>query len=119
MNVSDAVRQRRSMNFFDPEFNMPEDHVTTLMEHAILSPTAFNIQNWRFVRVGDPAIRLQIRHAAWDQAQVTDSALLLVLCMDLMAWDKQPDRYWRNAPTGVAKNMVSRIHDLYANDPSL
>ncbi|MCK7576618.1 MAG: hypothetical protein MZV65_12425 [Chromatiales bacterium] len=38
------------------------------MEHAILAPTAFNIQNWRrFVRVTDPAQRKAIRAVAWDQ----------------------------------------------------
>ncbi len=49
---------------------MPEEHVSTLMEHVILAPTVFNIQNWRIVRVKDPKIRVQIRHAAWDQALV-------------------------------------------------
>ena len=68
MNISEAVRQRRSTNFFDPDFVMPEEYVCTLMEHVILAPTVFNIQNWRIVRVKDPKIRVQIRHAAWDQA---------------------------------------------------
>ena len=58
------------------------------MEHAILAPTAFNIQNWRFVRVTDPEQRKAIRAVAWDQAQVTDASELLVLCLDIKAGDE-------------------------------
>ena len=75
---------------------MPDETFRKLMEHAILAPTAFNIQNWRFVRVRDPERRKAIRAVAWDQAQVTDAAELLVLCFDTKAWAKEPERYWRN-----------------------
>ena len=85
MNVSEAVQKRRSVKWYDPDHRMPEDTFRTLMQQAILSPTAFNIQNWRFVRVTDPAARQKIRAAAWDQAQVTDASELLVLCFNTNA----------------------------------
>lgn len=119
MDVLEAVRTRRSMKFFDPEHDIPEEHVRTIMENAILSPTAFNIQNWRFVRVTDRKLREEIRLAAWGQPQVTDASLLLVLCMDLNAWDRDPARYWRTAPDFVRESMVSNIHDFYKNDPAM
>jgi len=62
------------------------------MEHAILSPTAFNIQNWRFVRVTDPEQCKAIRAVAWDQAHVTDASELLVLCFDNKAWERDPQQ---------------------------
>ena len=37
------------------------------MSLAVLSPTSFNMQNWRFVLVKDPETRKQLRAAAWDQ----------------------------------------------------
>ncbi|MGD8380156.1 MAG: nitroreductase family protein [Gammaproteobacteria bacterium] len=119
MEVFEAIETRRSIKFFDPEATMPEEHVRQLMEAAILSPTAFNIQNWRFVRVRDRQLREQIRQAAWGQRQVTDASLLLVLCMDLMAWNRDPQRYFRHAPPEVARSMVANIHDFYASDPAM
>jgi len=98
MQVSEAIQARRSIKWYDPEHVMPEATFRTLMEHAILTPTAFNIQNWRFVRVTDPAQCKAVRAAAWDQAQVTDASELLVLCFDNKAWQREPERYWRNAP---------------------
>jgi nitroreductase len=54
MNVREAVVSRRAIQWYDPNHKMPEETFTRLMEQALLAPTAFNIQNWRFVRVTDP-----------------------------------------------------------------
>ncbi len=89
------------------------------MRHVLLSPTAFNIQNWRFVAAQDPELRAEIRKAAWDQPQVTEASLLLILCMDLKSWDKSPERYWRNAPESVAASMVREIRHFYRDDDEL
>lgn len=119
MLVSEAVRTRRAIKWYDPDHKMPEATFVTLMEHAILSPTAFNIQNWRFVRVTDPAQRQAIRKVAWDQAQVTDASELLVLCFDNRAWSKDPARYWRLAPQEVQDFLVPAIDDYYNGKPGV
>jgi nitroreductase len=51
MNVTDAIVKRRSVKTFDPQHKMTEQEIAKLMSLAMLSPTAFNIQNWRFVVV--------------------------------------------------------------------
>lgn len=113
MNVSQAIETRRAIKAFDPGHAMPEDDIRRLMQFAILSPTAFNIQNWRFVLARDPALRREIRQVAWDQAQVTDASLLVVLCADLKAWDRDPARYWRNVPNEVREFLVPAIGQYY------
>lgn len=113
MDTLECIRQRRSVKHYDAAFEMPEQDVQQLLDLALLSPTSFNIQNWRFVLVRDPALRQQVRTAAWDQAQVTDASLLLVLCGDLEAWNKQPQRYWRTAPEEVRAQLVKMIGDFY------
>lgn len=119
MDVLEAIRTRRSARRFDPDHEMTADEVRTLMDHVLLSPTAFNIQNWRFVAVRDPELRAEIRKAAWGQKQVTESSLLLVFCMDLKSWAKQPERYWVNAPAQVSESMVREIRHFYRDDEQL
>ena len=119
MKVNEAVSARRAIKWYDTEHQMPEETFRTLMEHAILSPTAFNIQNWRFVRVTDPEQRKAIRAAAWDQAQVTDASELLVLCFDNKAWERDPQRYWRNAPQEVQDFLVPAIDAYYRDKPQV
>lgn len=114
MEVSRAIELRRAVKAFDPNHEMSEVEIDRLLSLAMLSPTAFNIQNWRFVRVSDPALRKEIRLAAWDQAQVTDASLLVVMCADLKAWEKEPRRYWVNAPQPAQDFIVPAIGQYYA-----
>ena len=113
MNTIAAIEARRAVKHYDADFEMPEQDAQELLRLAMLSPTAFNIQNWRFVRVQDPALRQEIRAVAWDQAQVTDASLFLVLCADLKSWAKEPQRYWRNAPAEVSELMVGATGGYY------
>jgi nitroreductase len=113
METLEAIAQRRAVKEFDPHHRMSEAEVEQLLSLAMLSPTAFNIQNWRFVVVRDPELRQQIRAVAWDQAQVTDASLFIVLCADLKAWSKHPERYWRDVPESVRNFVVPAIDSYY------
>jgi len=115
MNIKEAIAKRRSIKHFDPEHVMTDAEVDDLMTHVILSPTAFNIQHWRFIRVIDKDKRQQIQDASWGQSQVTEGSLLLVLCADLNAWEKQPQRYWQDAPQGVRDFLLPAIANYYTN----
>ena len=119
MNVSEAITRRRAIKWCDPEHRMSEETFRTLMEHALLAPTAFNIQNWRFVRVAAPEQRKAIRAVAWDQAQVTDASELLVLCFDRKAWEREPARYWRKAPQEVQDFLGPAIAQYYDGRPEV
>lgn len=113
MDTLEAIRKRRAVKHYDPEHRMTEEEIGHLMSLARLAPTAFNIQNWRFVLVRDPELRKQIRAVSWDQAQVTDASLLIVLCGDLKAWEKEPARYWSHAPQPVQDFLVPAIRQYY------
>lgn len=113
MNTFDAITQRRSVKHYDTSHRMSEEEIERLLSFAVLSPSAFNIQNWRFVVVRDVELRRQIRAVAWDQAQVTDASLFIVLCGDLRSWEKQPERYWRDAPVEVSNFLVPAIDSYY------
>lgn len=114
LSVSEAIQARRAVKGFDPNHKMSEQEIEKLLSLAVLSPTAFNIQNWRFLLLRDAEQRRRVRAVAWDQAQVTDASLLLVLCADLRAWDREPARYWRNVAKPVQDFMVPAIHEYYA-----
>lgn len=113
MKVPAAIQARRAVKNFDPDHKMTPKERENLLSLALLSPTAFNIQNWRFVVVDDPEQRRCIRKVSWGQAQVTDASLLIVLCADLKAWEKEPMRYWHSAPEPVRDFMVPAIHQYY------
>lgn len=114
MDTFEAIQSRRAVKHFDPNHFLSSEEESRLLALAQLSPTAFNIQNWRLLIVKDPTIREQIREASWGQAQVTDASLLIIICADLKAWDKSPERYWQNAPEAVRDYMVPAIKGYYS-----
>lgn len=119
MNVSTAIQDRRAEKVFDPALAISDEEIKELLQTAILSPTAFNLQNWRIVQVKDPALRQKIREVAWNQDKVTDASFLLVLCADLNAWSKDPARYWAGAPQMYQDMLIPAIDGYYRDKPQV
>lgn len=113
MDTRDAIRARRAVKHYDPDHEMTEDEINQLLHFALLAPTAFNIQNWRFVVVKNKELRRRIRKVAWDQAQVTDASFFIIMCADLKSWEREPKRYWKEAPQEVQEFIIPAI-DQYS-----
>jgi nitroreductase len=107
METIESIYQRRAIKHFDPEHRLTEAEETKLLEATIQAPTSFNIQHWRLVILRDPELRSKIRKELGnDQAQITDASLLVLFTADVMAWKKEPARYWANAPKEVSDLLV-------------
>jgi nitroreductase len=114
-----AIEQRRSVKHYDASFVMPEEDAKTLLQLAMLSPTSFNMQNWRFVWVQNAEKREALKAAAWGQAQVTDASIVLLLCANLNAATTNPERYWSLAPQAVQEMIVPMLGQFYTDNPTL
>lgn len=117
MDTLEAIRTRRAVRAYDPAHRLGAAEQRELLELAMLSPTAFNLQHWRFVVVEDAELRRQIRAVAWDQAQVTDASLLVLLCADLASWEKQAARVWQDAPQAVQDALLPAIDGIFRDQP--
>ena len=115
----EAIEKRRAVKHFDETHQFTDKEIERLLSLAMLSPTSFNIQNWRFLVAKDAELRKKIRSVSWDQAQVTDSSLLLILCADLKAGEKNPQRYWKNASKEVQDFIVPAIQKFYTGNERL
>lgn len=113
MDIATGIEARRAVKSFDPAHEMSDSEVERLLSLTALSPTAFNLQHWRFVVVSDPELRRQIRAAAWNQSQVTDCSLLVVLCADLKAWDRDPEGIFAELAPERREQIVAMIRDYY------
>lgn len=119
MDTLTAIETRRAVKHYQAGQTLPAEHLATLQRAAQLAPTSFNIQHTRIVRITDPAQRRRLRQAAWDQAQVTDAAELWVICADVQAWQKQPQRYWQQADDATQTIIVDMLTNFYAGKPQL
>jgi nitroreductase len=107
MQIKEAIHARRAIKHFDPDHKMTPTEEKELLETTIQAPTSFNIQHWRFVILRDPLLRAKVRKDFGnDQAQMTDASLLVLFTADTKAWQKNPERYWVNAPKEVSELLV-------------
>jgi len=116
MKVPDANQNRGAARHFDHNHKMPKKEREKLLSTALRALAPFNLQNWRFVIVDDPEQRKEIREASWNQAQVTDASMLIILCTDLKAWEKEPLHYWRSTSGLLQEFMFPALQQYYSID---
>lgn len=75
----DLIRARVSTSHFNPAFEIDDDLVADLIAYACEAPSAYNLQNWRFIAVKSPAGKEKLRSLSYGQQQVTDAAVVVIV----------------------------------------
>ncbi|MEM1504146.1 nitroreductase family protein [Domibacillus sp. 8LH] len=89
MSVKDILEKRRSVRHYDPNYNISSEMLTALIESASKSPNGNNIQATRYLVVDDPYLRDLLLPIAFNQQQVTEASVLIVVLGDYQAFEKE------------------------------
>lgn len=119
MTIEDAIQSRRAIKAYDPDFQLSREEKDELLRLALHAPSAFNLQHVRLVEVSDPALRAQIREVGWNQAQMTEASMLVVVCAKLDSWEADVRRVWEGAPEQVQDYMAGAIDNYYRGKPQV
>jgi nitroreductase len=76
----DLITQRVSANRFDPAFELDDATIRELIFYASEAPSAYNLQNWRFIAVQSPARKQALMALAYDQEKVVHAAVTFIVC---------------------------------------
>jgi len=82
METAEVIRTRRSVREYRDEPIDPS-LLEELIELATLSPSSYNMQPWEFLVCREDATLRRLRGCAYDQPQVTDSAVTVVVLANL------------------------------------
>ncbi|MFZ6049035.1 nitroreductase family protein [Pseudomonas sp. CR3202] len=119
MHIDEAIRSRRAVKGYDTAHSLTREEKDELLQLALFAPTAFNLQHVRLVEVSDPTLRQRIRDVAWDQAQVTEASMLVLVCARVDAWEQDAARVWAEAPQPVQDFMAGAIDTYYRGKPQV
>lgn len=119
MHINEAIQSRRAVKAYDSNFQLSREEKDELLRLTLLAPSAFNLQHVRLVEVADPALRAQIRQVGWNQAQMTDASMLVVVCAQLDSWEKNVRRVWEGTPPEVQDYMAGAIDNYYRDKPQV
>jgi nitroreductase len=81
MELSDAIKGRRSIRVFKPQ-DVPEETVEKLIDAACYAPSAGNTQPWAFVIAKKVETKKKLATAAYNQAFVEKAPVVIVVCAD-------------------------------------
>jgi len=83
MELKQAIEQRRSINFFDPNRKIDNDTIEKILELAALAPSSMNLQPWKVLTVVSDEKKELLKKVAKDQPKVTEASAMFVLLGDL------------------------------------
>ncbi|MBW4829291.1 MAG: nitroreductase family protein [Clostridiaceae bacterium] len=79
MDVLSAIKGRRSIRKYSSK-PVEEEKLLKVLEAARLSPSAKNLQEWRFIVVKDSKLREKLTNEAIKQPFVGEAPIILVCC---------------------------------------
>lgn len=113
---------RSTTGRFDPTRRLPPGTVEKLVHLATRAPSAFNLQNWRFIAVESSSAKEQLQAAAYGQQQVFDAAVTFIICGELDAYRHLHDRLQPavdqgQLPASLQRTWTEMAHTAHANHP--
>ncbi|PSS47243.1 nitroreductase family protein [Pseudomonas sp. BBP2017] len=80
-----AIESRVSTNHFQPGRTLDDGIIASLVAQASRAPSAYNMQNWRFIAVRSADAKARLRSLAYDQQKVEDASVAFIVCGTLAA----------------------------------
>jgi nitroreductase len=86
------IERRVSANLFDASHTLADAEIEELVRLATRAPTAYNLQNWRFIAVRAPDQKARLRELAYGQVKVSNAAVTFIVCGQLPDYTTLPER---------------------------
>jgi len=80
MNVSEAIRKRRSIRKYKENVEIPEEHIKMILEAAMMAPSACNTRPWEFVVIKSKEVREMIAEKHRYARHMKGASLGIVVC---------------------------------------
>ncbi len=86
MDFKDVMIQRRSVNFFDPEKDVPDPLLREMIELGSKAPSGFNLQPWSLMVLKDRASKEKLLKLAWNQTKIVEAPVVMIVLADRENW---------------------------------
>ncbi|WP_100403388.1 nitroreductase family protein [Bacillus sp. FJAT-42315] len=79
----ELAASRHSTKIYDPAINISEDELIQLLKVAGQAPSAWNLQQWRFLVFNKKEVQQRLLPIAYNQQQVADASAVICILGDL------------------------------------
>ncbi|WP_334023033.1 nitroreductase family protein [Burkholderia gladioli] len=122
-SLENLLKTRISTNRYDPARTLSDAQIDELVALATTAPSAFNLQNWKFVAVRSEAAKARLLPLAYGQQKVADAAVTFVVCGTLEPHRTLPAALSPSLEQGIIDQAVfdgwtGAATNMYANNPA-
>lgn len=121
MDQKNIFESRRSVRYFDPERELPDELLRRIIDLAVNAPSAFNLQPWEIIAVKTPEAKQLLADNSGGQPKILEAPVTLILVGDRKGyslsnamWDELKKRFKTEAGLKAA---VDSAHSLYGSSP--
>lgn len=118
MTAKEIMLERHSVRYYQPDVQIPEADLQEMLSLAASAPSSWNLQHWRFLVIQDAANKQKLLQIAYNQKQVVDASVVVIVLGDLQANLAAPAVYASATPE-IRDTMVKQIDGAYANNPTI
>lgn len=86
------IKERRSITFFDPTREVPDETIKEILNIAALSPSGYNLQPWEVIVVKSKEKKEALKEICYGQDKVADASANIVIIANLNAAEEHVDR---------------------------
>lgn len=118
------LEARATTGRFDPSYTLDDATIAELVRLATQAPSAFNLQNWRFIAIRSDAMKERLIQLSYGQQQVRDAAVTYIICGTLNAHLDLEERLQPSVDSGIITGSIQRTWvgmaaSSHANNPQM
>ena len=86
------IKERRSITFFDPNRDVPDEIIKEILNISALAPSGYNLQPWEVIVVKSKDKKEKLKEICYGQQKVEDASANIVVIANLNAAEEHVDR---------------------------
>lgn len=123
-DIAEVIKSRISANSYDPERQLTDQQIAELINLATHAPSAFNLQNWKFLAVRSPEAKARLLPLAFGQQKVMEAAVTFIVCGTLKAHETLPAALKPTLDAGIIDPSIydmwiAAAQGMYQQNPQL
>ncbi|WP_175766462.1 nitroreductase family protein [Burkholderia cenocepacia] len=121
--IETLLKSRISTNKYDSARSLTDQQIDELIQLATTAPSAFNLQNWKFVAVRSAAGKAKLLPLAYGQQKVVDAAVTFIVCGTLEPHLTLPAALKPSVERGILdqgiyEGWVGAANSMYGDNPA-
>jgi nitroreductase len=123
-NISETIQARTSASQYDKTRSLSEDEIVELITLATQAPSAFNLQNWKFIAVHGDAAKEKLLPLAFNQPKIVEAAVTFIICGTLAPHLTLPAALRPTVEAGIIteetyQGWLGAVKNMYENNPAM